>query len=237
MKKTMLLTLLTLSITGINASDTHNREFTGPQSVSERASWKEAKIEQAELACDCCGGGSRDKDKGPRAYHSSYSTTNTPVHPGSIYYAINFSPSGHEMTLIDGSVWQVRSRDRYQTYSWLKTDEISVLPNTNFFSFYDYKLFNRMTGGEVEVNLVQQPIIGAVYTRQITGTNDNYNYVYLTDGTVWAISPHDEDVFKKWILGDIILIGVNTGTDAYIRPNILINATHQTYISANCVQQ
>lgn len=240
MKTTMLLTLLTLSLSTLNATEPHYRETPGPQTPDERAFWKESRIAESELACDCCGGGgcggSRDKDKDHRVYVSKPSHTVTSSHPGSIYYIVHFNFNIGEITMADGSIWRIRHDDRYQSMGWLKTDEISILPNTNFFSFYDYKLLNRVTGAEIEVNLYKQPVLGAAYTRQIMGVNDTYTHIYLTDGSAWSISPNDEYLYQKWMIGDIIMIGVNTDTDAYIRPNILINATHHTYIRATWIQ-
>ena len=235
MKKTLLLTLLTLSLATANAADLHQREASRSQNLGERAEWKEGLDNELCSGCDSCGGGDKDCDRGPKGAVVSGTTIYT-SHPGIIYYAIAVTPTGSEVTLIDGSVWQVRSWDKNLTLNWLATDEIIILPNTSFFSLYDYKLLNRVTGAEVEANMILQPLLGAAYTRQVTGFNDNYYYIYLTDGSVWEISSYDLSLYRSWMIGDIILIGANTGWDSNIRPNVLINATHHTYIRANCIQ-
>lgn len=230
MRKIILPVLLTLAMTTVQASDLHQREGTAPQSLAERAEWKEARIEEAE-ACGKCGGS--HKDEGSTAYNHKRVHTS---HVGIYYFPVAVSTSGDEVTLLDGSVWQIRTWDREQTRTWLATDEIIILPNNSFFSFYDYKLFNQMTGAEVEANMLISPMLGTTYTRQILGFNDANNYIYLSDNSVWTISPNDYHLYKKWAVGDIVMIGSNQGWDANIRPNILINATYRTYIRANCIQ-
>lgn len=233
MKKTLLLTLLTLSAAVAQASTLDQSESKLPLSVAERAAWKEALIEEQEIACGECNGKS---DKEPKAScgYNGYAVYTS--HPGVIYFPIDVTTSGDQVTLFDGSVWQIRSWDRDQTRGWLSTDEIVIMPNTNFFSFYDYKLLNRMTGVAVEANLYLSPILGSIFTRQIIGFNHDYNYIYLSDGTVWSTSPSDYYLYKQWYVGDIVLIGANVLGDSNIRPNILVNPRHHSYIRTNCIQ-
>jgi hypothetical protein len=225
MKTTILSSLLALTLITAHAETLpHERPDNLPQSLAERAEWKETLLEETESS----------KEHQPSA--SRYYNAVTTSHPGVLYYPVAVTTNGDEVTLMDGSVWQIRSYDRDQTRGWFATDEIIILPNTSFFSFYDYKLLNTITGAEVEANMLLSPILGTAYTRQILGFNDTYNYVYLTDGSVWSTSPSDYYLYKKWMVGDIVMIGANLGWDSYERPNILLNATYRTYIRANCIQ-
>ncbi len=228
MKKIVLLTVMTLAMTSGYAEMVHQRGECTPQPPAERAEWKESQMEEAKCK-------ENESDAGAKAATFLSSNIYT-SHPGIFYYPIAVTPSGDEVTLMDGSVWKIRGWDRDQTRGWLATDEIILMPNTSFFSFYDYRLVNRQTGVEVEANMVLKPYLNAAYSFQITGFNDNYNYIYLSDGSVWSISPYDSSIYYDWMVGDIILIGANTGWDSNVRPNVLINATHQTYIRTNCIQ-
>lgn len=229
MNKLLLSTLLlALTCVSLNAKMEHNRDDQSSQSIAERATWKESLMEEIE---------SEDAEisKGPQAAVMGAREIIT-SHSGIIYYAVAVTPSGNEVTLMDGSVWQIKSWDTPHTRNWLASDPIVIMPNNTFFTFYDYKLLNRTTGAEVEANLLLTPILGTNYTFQITGFNDNYNYIYMNDGSVWSISPYDHSLYFDWMIGDIIIIGANVGWDSNIRPNVLINATHKTYIRANCIQ-
>jgi hypothetical protein len=225
MKTTILSSLLTLALATAQADTVpHERSDNLPQTLAERAVWKETLLEEVETS------------KESHATASRHYQAITTSHPGILYYPVAVSTFGDEVTLMDGSVWQIRSSDRDQTRGWFATDEIIILPNTSFFSFYDYKLLNTVTGAEVEANMLLSPLLGTAYTRLIIGFNDAYSYVYLSDGSVWSISPNDYYLYKKWMVGDIVMIGANLGWDSYTRPNILLNATYRTYIRANCIQ-
>lgn len=228
MKKIIALALLTLTMTTAQAT-LHERAEHLTQTLAERAEWKESLIEEDKNAQ------SAQKTKAD-VYTDMFVTRVDTSHPGVIYYPVAVTPSGDEVTLFDGSVWQIKSWDREQTRGWLATDEIVLLANQSFFSFYDYKLLNMQTGAEVEANMLLPPLLGNFYTRQIIGFNDAYNYIYLSDGSVWTISPYDFHLYKKWVMGDIVMIGANRGWDSNIRPNILVNASYRTYIRANCIQ-
>lgn len=157
-------------------------------------------------------------------------------HRGALHWPIDVSASGSEVVLEDGSLWSVRSGDWVHTRNWYETDQILIAPNRSFFSCYDYILVNQSSGATVEVNLMSAPQYTTLRARLITGFNDHYDYIYLDDGSVWSISFFDHDAMLKWCLNDEVIIGVNNGWDKQDLPNILINATINQYLRANCIQ-
>lgn len=230
MKKPLLITLLTCVCATATAADIHHRFENRSITTAERAEWMEAQAEEAENAKLEEGGQQVEAS----TYYSGFDLYTS--HEGAMHHVVAITPNGNEITLVDGSTWRVRSSDCYRVLNWLTTDEILITPNSSFFSLYDYKMINRSTGAEVKANLLLQPVLGAADTYQITGFNDNYDYIYLNDGSVWAISPYDHALYNKWMIGDLIIVGSNSGWDRHSRPNVLINATYNSYIRTICIQ-
>lgn len=155
------------------------------------------------------------------------------THPGAYHQAIGVSHFGETIELEDGSIWSVAIGNRFVAMSWLMTDRITISPNTSWFGT-DFILFNETTGESVEADLRYGPVLGGLYTYQITSIDYIGGIVYLQDSS-WAISFSDEDKVYKWLPGDTVIIGHNTGWNASIRPNILINVNVNDYACANCI--
>lgn len=154
-------------------------------------------------------------------------------HEGAFHRSISVTIGGDMVTLEDGSVWKVRSKDKYKTLDWIPGDSIVILPNHSWFSSYYYVLLNQNTGAEVCVNLVLGPIYNGIYTHWVVAI-DYYNQeVCLEDGSIWRISGGDYSTMKKWLVNDTIIIGVN---DSWFsnKPNILINVNMLNYVDAIC---
>lgn len=148
------------------------------------------------------------------------------THPGAYQHPVSISVYGDSVELMDGSIWTIAARDAYKTLNWYPADLIVITPNHNWFTSYDFKLTNQTTGVSVAADMYLGPIDPAYnspYTHWIVGIDYYYNEVYLEDGTIWNMSAFDRSTIDQWIIGDIIMIGVNDGWLSSSNPNILIN--------------
>lgn len=154
-------------------------------------------------------------------------------HLGVFHRPIAITAMGNQVTLEDGSVWQIRDSDRIKTLDWLAGDNLLILPNHAWFSSYQYVILNQNTGAEVKVNLLLGPIYNGVYTHWIVAIDYFNQELCLEDGSVWTISSGDHGTMKKWMPNDTIIIGVN---DAWFssKPNILINVNMLNDVAAIC---
>lgn len=167
----------------------------------------------------------------PVAKSDSYVTS----HEGAIHRPIGHSILGDTIELEDGSIWSVRSGDRYKIFNWLGSDSILILPNHKWFSSYDYALVNQNTGETIQVNLTFGPIYNGVYTHWIVAIDYYNRKICLEDGSIWNISYFDEGMLNNWLVNDTIIIGINDGWFASSRPNILINVNMNNYITGKCI--
>lgn len=154
-------------------------------------------------------------------------------HQGAFHRPLAISSSGDSITLEDGSVWQIRIKDRGKTLDWLSGDSLIILPNHSWFSSYHYVLLNQNTGADIKVNMMLGPIYNGVYTHWIIAIDYYNKEVCLEDGTVWTVSGSDFSTLKKWLVNDTVIIGVN---DSWFssKPNILINVNMLNYVAAIC---
>ncbi|MEC7839135.1 MAG: hypothetical protein VX777_03740 [Chlamydiota bacterium] len=154
-------------------------------------------------------------------------------HEGAFHRPIAVTSTGDRVTLEDGTVWQVRIKDRTKTLDWLIGDSIIILPNHSWFSSYHYVLLNQNTGKEVKVNMLLGPIYNGVHTHWVVAIDYYNKEVCLEDGSVWRISGSDGSTLKKWLINDTVIIGIN---DSWFssKPNILINVNMLNYVAAIC---
>ena len=78
------------------------------------------------------------------------------------------------------------------------------------------------------------------YTRWIVDIDYAKRLIRLNDGTEWNVSSMDARRFSKWLIEDVVIIGVNEGWGATWNPNLLINVNlltpqkaHKSYVRAS----
>lgn len=155
-------------------------------------------------------------------------------HEGGYHFAIGVTYFGDQVTLEDGSVWNVASWDNWKTLNWLTTDTILVMQNKWLFSSYKFMLVNQNTGKEVEVNLFLGPVYTGVFTHWIVGIDYIAGTVVLEDGSVWQMDYFDYSIMKKWLINDTVIIGTNE-LGSILNPNILINVNMLNYSRGICL--
>lgn len=155
------------------------------------------------------------------------------IYSGYDHWALYFSNDCKVVELEDESQWKVASYDVYRTLKWLTGDMIAVFPNTSWFSAYDYRIVNRNTGESVDASLIRGPLYSSVYTKFVSGVDSYYDNVYLTDGTRWKVSSSDHYKLSKWLVSDVVIIGMNDGFfSASSFPAILINVNLNEFVFA-----
>lgn len=157
------------------------------------------------------------------------------THAGAIHHPFAINVFGDKVELEDGSVWSVCYEDTYKVLNWLTSDTIVITPNHEWFSAYNYRLYNQNTGISVAVNLKLGPIYNGIFTHWIAAIDKYNNKLVLSDGSVWEMSGDDYSISKKWLPNDTIIIGINDGWLSSIRPNILINVTMLNYARGTCL--
>jgi hypothetical protein len=157
-------------------------------------------------------------------------------HPGAYQNPVSISFYGDNIELTDGSVWIVSHSDSHKTLNWYTTDLLIITPNHSIFSSHAYRITNQTTGQSVAVNLSLGPIAppyGSSYTHWIVGIDYYYNVIYLEDGSRWNMSSFDHGIVNQWVIGDVVIIGVNDGWLSFSNPNILINVATLDFAAGN----
>ena len=170
-----------------------------------------------------------------RTAHGVHQYVYYTTHDGAYHKPISISPVGNTVELEDGSIWNIHSRDSQKTLNWLATDILVVTPNHCWFSIYDFRLVNQNTGASVRANLSLGPIYNGLQTHWIVGIDYNNRVIVLEDGSVWNMSYFDDAVVKKWLMNDIVIIGINDGWFAGNKRNILINVNMLNYAACKCI--
>lgn len=173
----------------------------------------------------------KDKDKKELQPKAIYTTS----HIGCYHKPKAVSPLGDTVELEDGSIWSVKSSDRFKTLDWLASDTIIVTPNHSWFSTYDFVLNNQNTGESVESVLSLGPIYNGIYTHWITAIDYNNNMIWLEDGSSWRITVWDYSVISKWLINDTVIVGIWDGWFSTDNPNIMINVSMNNYARGKCL--
>lgn len=152
-------------------------------------------------------------------------------HPSAYQYPISVSYFGETVGLMDGSIWNISSFDAYKTKGWYTTDLVVITPNHSWLSLYSFCLTNQTTGETASANLSVGPTVPGygLYTNWITGIDYTFNIIYLQDGSRWNMSSFDSSTVYQWVVGDVVIIGVNDGFLSSTKPNILINVATLTF--------
>jgi hypothetical protein len=137
----------------------------------------------------------------------------------------SISDMGDSFVLRDGSVWLVHDRrDRSLVLWWLATDPLLITQNTSWFSNAHYRVLNERTDEAVSVDLSQGPYVDGMYTRYVQAIDPFSERMVLSDGSQWELCSWDRSVYRAWQVGDVIILGVNSGWRSDYE-NLLINVT------------
>jgi len=152
--------------------------------------------------------------------------------PPPCHWMCALSALGDSMMIEDGSIWQLGSYDRDLIRYWFINDPLVITQNGDWFSSYDYRIINRNTGSSVAVNLLQGPVLDDPHSRQIAAIDLQAGIVILSpDDLHWSISSRDRYQLDKWVPGDYVIVGINTGWDSSFA-NILINVATNSFVRA-----
>lgn len=156
------------------------------------------------------------------------------THLGAFHNAKKIDAFLGQVTIEDGSVWSASFSDSYKLYNWFKSDDLVIMPNSPF-SFYKYRIVNQDTLVSVDVNIILTPYLNGFATYRIVAVDTFFDKVWLSDGSVWEMTPFDSYVLKTWVPGDIVIIGINDDYLHDLRPNVLINAYTTDYVRGTCL--
>lgn len=210
------LLLLTVSIVAQEHAPVavrHESEKVTKEREKEAQGSDESSISEEKAGCFCF----------------NFNWTNLSYGPQPSHWVCSFCNYGDALDLEDGSIWVFNPFEAYHTRYWLPNDPVILTQNREWFSSYQFRIRNLNDGTSVAVNLSAGPIIGGEYTRQITNVDHYHGLVVLSDGSHWTVSWRDRSAFAEWILGDYIMIGVNSGWDSSC-PIILINSNMNDFI-------
>lgn len=194
-------------------------------SSAERLAHQETRLKQME----------ENQDAEKPAERLAKAATYISTHVGAYQYPYQVAWDGSTVELTDRSIWSVSSDDRWSTLDWLTGDTIIIVPNTNPFSIYSYRLINLNTGANVKVNLALGPIYNGIYTKWIVAIDTYYGEIMLQDGSFWKMSSWDSLITNNWYINDTVIIGINNGWLSGSNPNILININRTNYAIGYCV--
>lgn len=153
--------------------------------------------------------------------------------PSSTHWLSSVSILGDSLEIEDGSFWKIASGDEYKILYWQASDPLVITQNTNWFSYYDYKIINKADGSVVYANLSIGPIVDGEYTHWIVDINYARGEIILEDYSHWKVCSADDYLFDEWALNDTLIIGVNSGWHSSISEYILINVNMNNYIRAS----
>jgi len=218
MFKQVCLIFIMTAFSTLNAKDEH-------VVAGERmGSFAEA-ITQMELSYQESGERNRSEDE-HLVEKAVYSTS----HPGAYHRLSLISAGGSQLTLEDGSVWNLCSIDRYKTQNWVSSDCLIVIPGSHYSSYF-YRIVNMTTGTSVDANLYLGPKYKRHGSRWVLNVDYGMNTVLLSDHTLWKVRWRDYSSLKKWLINDTVIIGINPDTLGK-DPNVLINVNTLSYIRA-----
>lgn len=155
------------------------------------------------------------------------------AYPGYDHWAVLFSGDCRVVELEDKSQWKVAEHDVYKTLRWVSGDMIAIYPDCAWFPSGEYCIVNRRTGDSAEAILIRSAVHNGPYTKYIYGVDHYHNFVMLTDGSRWVVNPRDHARFGKWLVSDMIIIGMNDrywSSRSY--PAMLINVNRNEWVFA-----
>ena len=133
-------------------------------------------------------------------YYDSY-------YSNSYHWVKGIGHFGDTLELEDGSIWTISAYDASKVLSWLSNDTIVLTKNHGWFTSYNYRLVNKITGASVEANLYLGPLKNGIYTRYITSIYPISCTVQLSDGTFFQAKSSDYYTFQSWAMYDTVILG------------------------------
>lgn len=141
-------------------------------------------------------------------------------------YAV--SKKGDMVELSDGSVWEVRHRDRRAVRRWSPGDTILV-ETGKFLSWSSYRLVNYSRHESADVELALASGFEGRFSHWITEVNPIQGYVRLEDGSIWRMSSSE---VAMWRVNDDVIIGLSKDWFSDQYSYILINPRARNRIIA-----
>lgn len=220
--------IVTLTATLFSTDETLEKHHA---TIGTRAGRDELATTQSEKSCKKVAADFSDVKMSQEAsnlspFRQAAKSVYSHSHPAAYQHPVSISFSGQRVELMDGSLWQIAPSDAFIVVNWFATDLVVITPNHAWFSGYTFCLTNQRSGESVSANLNLGPIdpaYGSLYTHWIVAIDDYYNRVYLEDGSIWSMSAFDSQIVSQWIVGDVVIIGVNDGWLSSSNPNVLIN--------------
>lgn len=155
-------------------------------------------------------------------------------HPGAMHNVTMVGQRGEFIYLEDGSIWTVCPEDHFIVNTWNQKDSLIIMPNTSWLTGWDfaYKMVNQINGASVAVNLKKYlDVKQHTYVNfSIININHFLRTIRLSDGSEFVVN----GPMSYWQPWQTVIIGVNSGSDYNTFPNILINASVNSYVTANC---
>jgi len=146
--------------------------------------------------------------------------------PASMHTLSGVSALGDSVELEDGSVWKICRYDGYKALNWRANDPLVITQNHAWFSGYEYRIVNQVSGACLEANLFLGPLEHGQNTLYITGIDRTAGELIVSNGhgesLCWDISSNDFSIFQNWALHDAIIIGQNSRWDSNCE-GLLIN--------------
>jgi hypothetical protein len=158
-----------------------------------------------------------------------------PLHTGAYHTVYRITPT--EIDLLDGSVWSIHPQSRTSIDAWKTNHLIFIHPGhehgADEFGFtYNYVLKNESVGNYIHAELYLSPFYNGEKTFWITEISERT--VVLNDGSKWDVSFWSKPELRRWLVGEIIIIGVNKGFfTSLLNPYILINCTTKDYVRSS----
>lgn len=161
-------------------------------------------------------------------------TNYTTSHTGAWHFPVSVSGTGNHIFLEDGSGWLVCELDAKKTLSWYASDTI-LITLAPWYSWYDYVFVNCRNGARVRVTFDETPTYNTPFTLLITEIDLNKGHIKLSDNTVWTTAPFSCSIFKRWQVGQKVILGINDRLFSGSYANFIINEDANEFIKAKCL--
>ena len=172
--------------------------------------------------------------EGENRNHSNFHSSNYCCFPSSAKHASRhwisaINSESRVVEIEDGSRWKLASP--YYLGSWKNNDTLSITPNHNTSSQYNYYVVNKSTGGYTEANLILGPVAFGPLTHWAVGFDFAKNHVFLENDSCWQVQDTDAYIMQEWEPNDTIIIGSNDSWFSSYN-SILINVNMNNYVRA-----
>lgn len=146
-------------------------------------------------------------------------------------------PYGDSVQFEDGSICSIFSVDAYKTLNWLTSDNILIMPNTDYMwsSLYPYVLQNQQTGVRVQATFIAAPWVDGAYSRWIYSIDYYNRQICLNDSSVWTVPVSESWILNSFLPGDYVFMGFNNSPGNGLGANILINFSTMQFVYSTCI--